>query len=602
MRRRGVVALTIALVLAGGLAWAASSPAPAPSLLDDVRVLSAPEMEGRESGTAGAERSARYIIDALRAAGIRPGGPAGSYRAPFPVPTSVRLAEGASLALAADPPRTFALGTDWTPAGGSADGVVEGEVVFVGYGISEPDLGYDDYARVDVRGRIVLALAGEPRRDDPSTPFTRTYTASYGRQLYKARVARDHGARALLYVPRPHGGADTLPPLRDSRGGGELVSAAITRATAEALLAAGGLRLGELRERIESTLASASLALPGIRVRIAVRLEREAGSGVNVVGILPGTDPGLAQEAVLVGAHYDHLGRGGNGSLDAERTAIHPGADDNASGTAGVLALARHFAVRGGTPRTLVFVLFAGEEMGLLGAGAYVRDPAFPLVRTVAMVNLDMVGRMRDRRLVVGGLDSGRGLDAVMRAAAEGLDLDLAEGRSPYTPSDHLTLYQHGVPVLFLHTGVHEDYHRTTDTWEKINAEGMERVVTLAARMIDRLARDPAPAYVKLEESRPQSPAGFAHPGAGTTYFGITHDGADDTPGVRLAMVQPGSPADRAGVRPGDVVVRFDGVRVYTLEDLREVVVRRRPGDTVAVVYLREGVEHSTQVTLGARP
>jgi hypothetical protein len=600
MRRRGVVALTVGLALASGIARASSLLAPASSLLEDVKALTAAEMDGRESGTAGAERAAAYIAEALRAAGVRPAGEGGSYHARFPVPSRVRPGDGNALAVVSPAPRAFALGSDWTPTAGSADGQVEGEVVFVGYGISEPELGYDDYGAVDVRDRVVLALAGEPRQDDPASPFSRAYTASYGRNLYKVRVARDRGARALLLVPgRP--GADTLPAASEGRSGGELVSVAVTRASADALLAPAGLRIDDLRERIDFTLQPLSRSLP-VRARVAVALERERGMGANVLGILPGTDPALAAETVVIGAHYDHLGRSGDGSLDAHRTTVHPGADDNASGTAAALAVARYFAARGGAPRALVFALFAGEEMGLLGSAAYVRDPPFPLERTVAMVNLDMVGRMRDGRVYVGGLGSGRGLDDVVRAAARGIDVEVVERQSPYAPSDHLAFVHRRVPVLFFHTGVHEDYHRTTDTWDRLNVEGLARVVALATRIVDRLARGPAPTWVRVEPSRARADAGPTAGAGGGTFFGVADDGSGDSPGVRLALVQPDSPAGRADVRPGDVVVRFDGARVYTLDDLRAVIHRRRPGDTVEVVYLRDGVERAVRATLGARP
>ncbi len=596
----------VSLLAIAGLALAsisaAPAPVPAPRLLDEVKALTAPEMDGRASGTPGGDRAARHIAEALRAAGLR-AAREGSFVIPFDVPTRVRLGADNRLALAAPNTRELALGADWTPVGGSADGAIAGEVVFAGYGISAPDLGWDDYAGIDARGKIVLALGGEPRRADPASPFARAYAAGYGRRLYKARVARDHGAVAVLLVTRPVGGSDTLPPLREGVGAGAAPTVAITRAAAEALAAAGGQHLGELRERIDATLAPASRALAGVRVELRVRLVREVGTTGNVVGILPGTDPVLARQAVVIGAHYDHLGRTGEGALDAEHgVEVHPGADDNASGTAAVLALARAFAAAGGAPRTLVFALFSGEELGLLGAGAYLRDPPFPIERTVAMVNLDMIGRMRDATVYVGGLDSGSGLGPLVTSAADGLGLRVEPRGSPYGPSDHMSFYQHRVPVLFFHTGVHKDYHRVTDTWDRINADGLARVVALAERVIDRMARGPAPAYAEVTAEGPARAAGAVSTGSGTGYFGIAPDPDDDAPGVRLAIVQPGTAASRAGVRPGDVVVRFAGIRVYSFEDLRELITAHRPGDPVEVVYLRDGREHIVPVLLGSRP
>ncbi len=600
---RRTVLLMLLAGLAAALVSAAPAPAPADRLLADVKALTAPEMEGRASGTPGGARAARYLAAALREAGIRPAGQDG-YALPFSTPVRVELGADNAFAAAGSDAPTLALGSDWTPLAGSADGAVEGPVVFVGYGISAPELGYDDYAGIDVRGKIVLALGGEPRRADPSSPFARAYASGYGQRLHKARVAHDHGARALLFVSRPESRADTLPPLRAGTGAGDLLAAAVTRAAATALLAAGGQHLGVLREQIDATLAPASRALPGVRVSLRVELAREYGTAANIVGVLPGTDPALAREAVVIGAHYDHLGRLGEYSLDdTHRRDIHPGADDNASGTAAVLALARAFATSGGTPRTLVFALFSGEEMGLLGAGAYVRHPPFPLERTVAMVNLDMVGRMRDGRVHVGGVDTGSGLRrAVVEAASGlgGLTTDLAG--SPFAPSDHLSFYQQSVPVLFFHTGGHADYHRTTDTWDKINLDGLEQVVALARGVVERLARGPAPAYAKAVAEEPDPARGAVHMSGGTGYFGVAADQDDEAPGVRLFIVQPGTSAARAGVRPGDVVVRFAGMRVYTFEDLRDTIAAGRPGDPVEVVYLRDGRAHTVRPLLGSRP
>ena len=596
---------TLRLVAVAGLAAAMVSAAPAPvppsRLLDEVKVLTASAMDGRAAGTPGNERAARHIATVLREAGLRPADAAG-YARPFAIPARVRLGEGNLLALATPAPRPFALGTDWTPVGGSADGAVGGELVFVGYGISAPDLGWDEYAGLEVRGRIVLALGGEPRRADPSSPFATAYLAGYGQLREKLRTARAHGARALLFVARPGTEPDRLPPLGAAAGPVDLVAAAVTRATADALLAPAGERLAPLLTRIDATLRPASRPLARARVELAVRLRRDAGTTSNIVAVLPGTDPSLAREAVVVGAHYDALGRTGQGSLDAHPTALHPGADDNASGTAAVLELARAFAAAGGTPRTLVFALFSGEEMGMLGSAAYVRQPPVPLERTVAMVNLDMIGRLRDRRLYVSGLASGRGLEPVVAAAAAELGLRVELGRSPYAPSDQTAFYEHGVPVLFFHTGSHEDYHRPTDTWDRIDADGLARVTTLAAHVVDRLARGPAPVYAKVLAGPPEPDPGATHAPGHPGYLGVAPSLGDDAPGVRLSAVQPGTAAARAGLQPGDVVVRFAGIRVYTPEDLRDSITARAPGDAVEVVYLRQDRVRTVPAVLGARP
>jgi hypothetical protein len=372
---------------------------------------------------------------------------------------------------------------------------------------------------------------------------------------------------------------------------------AVTRTAADMLLA-GGRRLGELAAAIDRTLAPQSFTLPNTRVRLEVSLVRERGTAVNVVGALPGRDPALAGQAIVVGAHYDHLGRGGEGSLAPDQVGtVHPGADDNASGTAVVMGLARAFAAAGGAPRTLVFIAFAGEEMGLLGSGHYVRQPAVPLDRTVLMVNLDMVGRLREGKLYVSGVDSGAGLRALATAVTVG-GLDLQLRGDPYGPSDHTAFYAAGVPVVFLFTGAHADYHRPSDTWDRVNALGLVTVTAFAARLIAAVGAEPQPpAYVKIEA--PPAPARGTGYGP---YFGVIPEFGEGTQaGVRITGVRPGSPAEKAGVKAGDVIVGFAGVPVKTLEDLTFALRARRPGDRVEVRVLREGAERRLDAVLESR-
>ena len=326
---------------------------------------------------------------------------------------------------------------------------------------------------------------------------------------------------------------------------------------------------------------------------------RERGRTANVIGVLPGRDARLRDDAVVIGAHYDHLGHGGQGSLAPDALGVvHPGADDNASGGAAVLGLARAFAQAGGAPRTLVFVAFAGEEMGLLGSTHYVRRPAHPLERTVLMLNLDMVGRLRGRTLYIGGVDSATGLRDVVTAHAGGLTLSVHG--NPFGPSDHAAFYAAGRPVLFLFTGAHADYHRPGDTWDRIDAAGLAEVTAFAARVVDAVAGLPTPpVYARV--TAPPSPAGRR--GGYGPFFGVVPEfGESEHPGVRVGGVRAGSPAEKAGVRQGDLIVMFGGLTVRTLEDFTFALRGRRAGDRVEVTVVREGVESRLTAVLEARP
>ena len=588
------------LVLAAGAARAAEPEVPpAEWLLNQVKVLAAPDTEGRGSGTPGADRAARHIAAEFQAAGLKPGGTGGTYLQPFSVPTGIRLGPVNRLSLVTPTPRAFALGSDFAPLAVSADGVEEGEAVFAGYGITAPSLGWDDYAGLDARGKIVLVLGGDPRPSDAATPFRRPENYHYSERSHKIINAREHGARAILLVTHP--GAppgEALPALRGNTESWSIAAAFVTRAAAGTLLSAAGARLQDAAAAIDQPLAPRSFPLPGVRVRLEIGLVRERGTAANVVGILPGTDPALAREAIVIGAHYDHLGRGGEGSLAPDQVdAIHPGADDNASGTSALIGLARAFAAAGGAPRTLVFAAFAGEEMGLLGSSQYVRQAAHPLDATVLMVNLDMVGRLREGKLYVAGVDSGTGLRALVEATSvPGLAPQLRG--DPFAPSDHTTFYTAGSPVLFFFTGAHEDYHRPSDTWDRVNAPGIEAVASFAARIIAAAAREPrAPAYVKIEAP----PAPVRARGYGP-YFGIIPEfGETAQAGVKISGVRPGSPAETAGVRAGDILVVFAGMTVKSLEDLTFALRGRRPGEGVDFTIVRDGAEQRLRAVLQER-
>jgi hypothetical protein len=589
------------LLWVAGSAHAAGVVVPnAAWLLDQVKILSAPETEGRGSGTAGAARAARHIAAVFQAAGLAPGGDAGSYLQAFSVPTGVRLGAPNSLAIIAPVSHSLAVSRDFMPLAVSTDGSETGDVAFAGYGITAPDLGYDDYAGLDVRGKIVLVLSQEPRPADASSPFRQPTAYHYSQRSHKVINAREHGARAIIIAVHPGVGTDALPELAGASQPLGIVAVGVTRAGADALVSPAGLRLAELSESIDRSLAPRSLSLPGTRVRIEVSLVRDRAIAANVVAVLPGADARLAHEAIVIGAHYDHLGRGGEGSLaPAEAGAVHPGADDNASGTAAVMGLARAFASAPRAPRTLVFAAFAGEEMGLLGSTHFVRSPPLGSASTVLMVNLDMVGRLRDGKVYVGGVDSGDGLRPWVSDAARGLALTPELRGDPFGPSDHIAFYAAGVPVLFLFTGAHGDYHRPSDTWDKLNPQGLELVTAFTARIVAAAAgAATAPAYVRSQPA----PAGEPRRGGYGPVLGVVPDfGESAEPGARISGVRPGSPAEKAGMRAGDIIVQFAGVTVKTLDDLTFALRGQRAGQRVEIVVMRDRQQHRMEAVLEER-
>jgi hypothetical protein len=559
-------------------------------------------MDGRAAGTPGADRAAAYLVTEFQRLGLRPAGDAGGFLQRFEVLTSVRLAPDATIEVTAagGAPRAFAAGTAFLPFTFSMDGDVTSEAAFAGYGITAPPVAYDDYAGLDVRGKVVLVMTGEPRETDAQGPFRPAEHFHYTELRHKVLNAREHGAAAVIVVENP-GRGDRLAALRGTTPSWGIVAISARREVADAVLTPAGLDLTGLRDRIERGAAPASRLLPGVRVRVRSTLLRDRGTTANVVGIWPGSDPALAAEVVVVGAHYDHLGRGSPFSLAPDHSdAIHPGADDNASGTAALLGLAETLARSGAGRRSVVFVAFAAEELGLLGSTHYVGQPAVPLERTVAMVNLDSVGRLRDGRLHVMGVDTGQGLRALVEQAGQGLPAPLALRGDGVGPSDHTAFLNRGRPVVFFFTGPHADYHRPSDTWDRIDADGLRTVTTVAYRVVRALAdREDRPAFVRVPGGPPRAGAGATGYGP---YFGAVPDfGEAPQPGVRLGGVRPGSPADRAGLQAGDVIVRFAGVTVRTLDDLVFALRSRRAGEAIEVTYVRDGSERAVQAVLEER-
>ena len=321
--------------------------------------------------------------------------------------------------------------------------------------------------------------------------------------------------------------------------------------------------------------------------------------GENVIGILPGSDPDLRNQIVIIGAHYDHLGLGRFGSLDPDSTGrIHNGADDNASGTSALIHIAKRL-VPDPPGRTIVFIAFSGEEVGLLGSEYYVTHPIFPLADTYAMVNMDMVGRLRNDRLIVYGARTATQFPALLDSLNRQAHFDLHASGDGWGRSDQSSFYGAGKPVLFVFTDLHEDYHRTTDDWQKINADGLQKVADFTATLVRTLADRRAPlTFVNVPEPElvpaPQS-SGYG------AYLGTVPDMADSTGGVRLTGVRAGSPADKAGLRGNDVITGIGGLPVTNLETMTNALRQHRAGDVVEVRFLRDGAEQRVSVTLGSR-
>jgi hypothetical protein len=326
-------------------------------------------------------------------------------------------------------------------------------------------------------------------------------------------------------------------------------------------------------------------------------------SGRNVIGVLPGRDPVLRNEIVIVGAHYDHLGLGGPGSgaLDPDVLGqVHNGADDNASGTAALIHIASRLAMQP-PARTVVFIAFSGEELGLLGSAYYVKHPLYPLANTIAMVNMDMIGRLRNRRLIVYGVETAKEFPALLDSLNWYAGFDLKKQGDGYGPSDQQSFFVAKRPVLHVFTDLHEDYHRATDDWNKINVDGLVRVADFTASIVRALA-DRTTQLTFVDATPPAPHAGVVITGGYGAYLGTIPDMTDNPGGVRLSGVRPGSPAELAGLSEGDVLIRIGTMQVPDLQAMTDALRSHQAGDIVELEFVRDGTHKTASATLGVRP
>ena len=600
-------ALICCLVLLTRL-YASALEIPAPSTAPDslrahARYLASDELTGRGVDTAGIKLARDYIAREFARYGLRPGGDNGGYLQSFDVVTGVRVTQPAQLSVGGAP---LALHDDWVPLGFSASGKAEGELVFAGYGITAKDYGYDDYEGIDVKGKIVIVLRYEPPPKDDKSPFRKAPQYSNHATLRtKVNNARAHGAAALILVDLHHEGAEQRELISTrrslSRGGNSLVAAQAKRRVVARWLETRGVALAALKEKIDQAGRPASMAVPGVNIALAVTLEEMRERADNVVGIIPGSDARLKDEHIVIGAHYDHLGFGHYGTVDSSTEGeVHHGADDNASGTAVLLHMAEQLARADPKPaRTTVFAAFSGEELGLYGSRHYTNHPPLALASAKAMLNLDMVGRLRDDRVTVFGTRSAQELRAIVAEESGKLGLQIRESDG-IGRSDNLSFYNKKIPALHFFTGAHADYHRPSDTWDKLNYDGMNRIGALVLGVARRIANTTEPLqFAALPSRLPGNEAGEAP--AFSTYLGSIPDYAGDTDGVKLAGVSPGSPAARAGLREGDVIIQFGGAKIQNIEDLMGQLSAKKPGDEVEIVVLRAGLTRTVKATLAAR-
>lgn len=642
--RINLLILLLSLVTANAVAQQSLPSTPSTERLrEHVTYLASDKLEGRRTGSSGATQAAEYIAREFSRYGLRrsigrdlPGmshleaDSPRRYMQEFPYVAGVELGKGNTLSFSAGDGSVTNLsaGEDWMPLGFSANGRIEKlPGVFVGFGITAAELKHDDYSGADVAGKIAIAFVGTPDGDNPHGQFAR-----YEGPRWKAIAAKNAGAKALILISQQEQFTDEpLSRLRydNSAGDSGLPVVIVSSRTL-------------IPDLTDSSL-SATLGLfkkgtmPQIKVNALITLStdiiRREASAWNVIGILEGSNPILKNEAIIIGAHYDHLGRGGEGSLAPREGEIHHGADDNASGTAGVLELARLFREQSSRPRrTIVFIAFSGEEEGLLGSNYYVNHPIVPLANTVAMINMDMIGRLKDRSLIIGGVGTATEWRAMVEARNQvdsmtvtataggpvatsiGFPTVVASNGRPivttdstkqfaltlnedgFGPSDHSSFYAKQIPVLFFWTGTHADYHKPSDTADKINYDGEVGILKLVARLVHEIdASDKRPAYTVAKTESTGRSTGFR------VYLGTIPNYADSNDGLLLDGVRDDSPASRAGLKAGDKVVKLAGRDLRNVYDYTYALGEMKAGEEYEIEVMRGGERLKFKITPAAR-
>lgn len=593
----------------------------------DIFYLAGEECEGRGVQTEGIKKAGDYIAKQFQEAGLKPITKDGSYFQPFDIAGGPKLGTPNSLKFNGPKDAAFDLKYDkeFTPTGLTAPGKATAGLVFAGYGITSDKPKYDDYADLDVKGKFVIVLRKAPQTEAKKPPFDPNASphASLGSKV--ANAAKHKAAGVIFVNHAADGKEDALMDFGYARGESAGIPVFhITRVALQKLLTTQDKKLEDIEKTIDADLTPQTFEIKGWKADSEVTVTRPTIPARNIVGISEGKGP-LADETIVIGAHYDHLGKGDlqGGSLGGKegKGKIHYGADDNGSGTTGLIELARRFGgMKDRIGRRIVFVAFSGEEINLLGSKHYAKDPLFPLDKTVFMINMDMIGRVvpveddaalvrlatvagvpagstlpdakvtRDR-LVIYGLGTAKGLEPLVDSTNKKYDFKLLKIAAGTGPSDHDSFYRKKIPVLFFFSGTHRDYHKPSDTPDKINLPGVKKVVgmieTLAAHFAESTDK---PEYLVAKggwedptdpnprPSRPSMPKLGIMPG--------NYESADG--GVLVDDVSPGGAAEKGGVKAGDIIVEIAGKPVKNIGGYMTIMSQQKAGTEIEVLVQRK--------------
>jgi hypothetical protein len=593
----------LALGLLVASAVGAADSADPKRYLDDIKALTTPAMEGRGDGSPGLTLAANLIEQRFRALGLQPAGN-NSYLQPFSVITGAKLKDDNRLEIVnGTAKKALKINQDFVPFSFSSSGEISGPVVFAGYGATAKEFNYDDYSHLDVKDKIVVVLRYEPAGF--AAKSGNHGLTEHSQLITKAINARNHGAKAVIVINGKLGDGedDTLTRFGSVSGpeNAGIRFLQVKNAAAQQWFASAGKSLADVQNQINTSANPASFTFPAnLQISLKVNIESTRATVNNVLAYLPGK----TDEYVIIGAHYDHLGRGYYASLAPSLIGqIHPGADDNASGTAGVLELARLLApMKGKLQRGILFASFAGEELGLLGSAEWVKEPTLPLDKAVAMLNMDMIGRIKDDKVYIGGVGTGADFKSLLEQEQSKSPFKIEYSAGGYSASDHTSFVAKQIPVLFFFSGLHSDYHKPSDTWDKINAPAAAHLLDFIDDVALKIDSEPQrTAFVTVVEDQSGDHTSGGGGGGYGPYFGSIPDFGQEENGVKFSDVRPGSPAAKAGFKAGDVLVQFGSMPIKNLYDFTDALRRSKVGDVVDVKVMRGGKPITASVKLEQR-
>ncbi len=564
---------------------------------DHINFLASDTLEGRFTGSAGADKAADYISKDFKTSGLIPLND-DSYFQYFPFVAGLKLSGNNSLLFVTENKiDELKLNQDYTPTPFTGNYSAKGDLVFAGYGISASELNYDDYKDINVKDKIVIVLRYHPESDNPHSKFDK-----FAAYRYKAKIAKEKGAKGIIFTNGffPKNDEDKLMELKyDGASGMDSICAVqVKRDIISKLFSVNKFDLRSIQEKIDSTKTPDSFILKNSTTEISTGIKEIEKEGKNVIGLLKSNNKSYSDQYVVIGAHYDHLGYGNVGSLyRGKEKLIHNGADDNASGIAGTLELAEKFAsVKNQLKRSIIFIAFAGEELGLLGSSYFANHSLVGTNKIISMINLDMVGRLKeDTSLIVYGAGTSSIWKNLLEKNNSKYNFNLTLKDDGYGPSDHSSFYAKDIPVLFFFTGTHSDYHRPSDDADKINSKGEEKILNYVYNIVTTIDTNSLkPDYINV----PRKSEGRM---AFKVYVGTIPDYSGQDKGLKITGVSEGSPAQKAGLKGGDIIVNFGGKKIENIYDYTYALGDFTPGEIVDVIVNRKGKEIKMKVELGTR-